>query len=407
MPDAISAQLSRPDLFLGQVPPRLHELSLRNCTPFSTSILFQAPLTYLQLVDCRVWDTVKGLLKTLEQLPMLQHLNLSGSLPMIHEPALEGIIINHSNDVHLNDLRSLTLVDSATGLLTFLEYVHFPCHTIIHVLFGWESLLSGYRGLSRAASLLSAHFAPVIDAGLSFDELLIDGRFDWFSGPDIHISARPIKMADNRKADSAALASRVFVGSSWNQLGYAVFNRGHVEPVFIQACRTLPAPLTNAVHTLRARDQFFLAHPPVWFCAFQHLANLRTIEVTCFSACGLVAAFALHGASGSPSDGDGHESLLFGNLTTRHISLVSFTSWPEQFHKDGFLSPHLRATSFFDVLLAESKKRVRLGRPWRLVIRASKVTAKMVQTLREVSGEGSIRWDEKTDVAEAPWRVLP
>ncbi|VDC04682.1 unnamed protein product [Peniophora sp. CBMAI 1063] len=185
--------------FAGEVPTRLRVLSVASAGIVTSSPLFRAPLTTLDLQSCEVWENADELLHTLSILPMLKHLklwtdddDLRIDVSKVHDFRPKA--------VKLLNLKSLSLRDDIKVILVIFKYLDIPHVTTVSIGADDDNIDSfmGSNVLSEMDSVFGTYLTHLFgntatpsDAFTcltvtSFQEEYGSGYDTLFTGPSIH-----------------------------------------------------------------------------------------------------------------------------------------------------------------------------------------------------------------------------
>ncbi|KAI0047525.1 hypothetical protein FA95DRAFT_1220455 [Auriscalpium vulgare] len=157
-------------IFAFTIPARLTRLVLIGACSTPRASVFHAPLTYLELRSCRIWETYDQLFDSLSALPGLQILVLDGA-----EPSDVSCPMRDVNSVDLPHLRVLELQDSWRGTEYILKTLRVPNDIQLTLTLPLDGT-SGPTQWSRMAHVLRS---IVPHETLRFKKVVIDPYVDY------------------------------------------------------------------------------------------------------------------------------------------------------------------------------------------------------------------------------------
>ncbi|KAI0057961.1 hypothetical protein BV25DRAFT_1841256 [Artomyces pyxidatus] len=368
------------DLFRGEPLPLLRNLELENCNVRHDSNLLSAPLTTLRLLGTGItWPDEKfgdvlDYVTILSNLPNLQILTVQD--PPFGAPRDE---MESSPQVSLPRLESFQFMGEVPVVTDFVQFMLLP-HGAKRVITCSDTLDSALDELDlegtaedalEIASLTSAflrHFAPAIDAGVSFQRVCLDLQY----GASVDCFVLTASPPQQPASDSLAVNPFIF------EMCASPDRADYMAKMF----STLP-PCFNDVHSLRVLDEQcdITSHSTqrlqhIWPLLDERLPQVTEIIAQGHAALDLLSYLAL--------DRDGELFRKLRKLTLHVIDLSSVLDLKALLQPVSAYSSDDPKPTVFHCLQVWLSRRREAGDMIELTIDCCNLTQKMQQQLEEV-----------------------
>ncbi|KZV62346.1 hypothetical protein PENSPDRAFT_739409 [Peniophora sp. CONT] len=267
------------ELFTGACPEQLRVVDIRDTTILLDCPIFHSQLTTLRLHYCSVWATIDSMMRTLAEIPSLEHFSWTIQEEVMIQIHEDDPIETEPRSVQLPNLKTLELQDEIMIPLDILTRLDIPPSASILIHGNFENI--SHR--------------PSIDAALVRLDETLGARLTAVMGEENFTKLTLTEFAGDNDSGYSAVFEEPSHPSNPEKfmLGFCYLSDQIEEYDALLARMLCWGPCYRAVRQVAMRhDLEFLHHPGCWSTIVDRLPFLEEIHVRDDAGCALLSALS-------------------------------------------------------------------------------------------------------------------